>query len=136
MTTKKVTNLPFSLVNNSYQVSIEGLTSGDYSYQVSVKNQLIKKNGRFKITEFEIEEQFVNANTAKLQKLASNNKGQLFYSNQITSLLDDLTADPTYFTIQKSSISKKNLIEWKWILVLLVLFLSLEWFIRKYYGLI
>ncbi|CAM1370797.1 VWA domain-containing protein [Tenacibaculum xiamenense] len=132
--TKKVVNLPFSLMNNSYQVSVEGLEPGSYSYQVSVKNQTIKKFGRFNITEFEIEDQFVNANEAKLKKLALNTKGKLFYKNEIESLISELNSDTEYFTIQKSTTSKKNLIEWYWILMLIVFLLSLEWFIRKYYG--
>ncbi|SEB41915.1 hypothetical protein SAMN04489761_0596 [Tenacibaculum sp. MAR_2009_124] len=132
--TKKIKNLPFSLMNNSYQVSLEGLDAGEYTYQVSVKNQSIKKFGKFKITEFEIEDQFVNANTAKLEKLALNTQGKLFYKNQIESLIKELNSDPNYFTVQKSTTSKKNLIEWYWILVLIVFLLSLEWFIRKYFG--
>ena len=136
MKTKKLTRIPFSLMKNSYQLSVEGLTSGDYSYQVSVKNQSIKKLGKFKITDFEIEEQFVNANDNKLQKLALNNSGKLFYPDQVENLLESLRKDPTYFTIQKSSVSKKNLIEWEWILFIIVLLLTLEWFIRKYHGLI
>ncbi len=132
--TKKVTILPFSLMNNSYQVSVEGLESGDYSYQVSVKSQSIKKFGRFKITAFEIEDQFVNANTAKLQKLALNTGGKVYYRNQVNELIKELNSDSNYFTVQKSTTSKKNLIEWYWILILIVFLLSLEWFIRKYYG--
>ena len=132
--TKEQKKLPFSLVNNSYQVSVEGLLSGDYTYKVSVANQNITSYGQFKITDYQIEEQFTNANRKKLQALASKTNGAVFYPNTTTQLLQDLVNDETYYTTQKSTAKEQNLIDWKWILFLIVAFLSIEWFIRKYYG--
>lgn len=132
--TKEVKVLPFSLTNNAYQVSVEGLLAGDYMYQVSVENQNINKYGRFKISAYQIEEQFTNANSNKLQKLAKNSNGKLVYSNQVESLISNLLADKDYFTTQKSITTQKSLIDWKWILVLIASLLSIEWFVRKYYG--
>lgn len=132
--TKVVKVLPFSLTNNAYQVSVEGLLAGDYMYQVSVENQNINKYGRFKISAYQIEEQFTNANSNKLQKLAKNSNGKLVYSNQVESLISNLLADKDYFTTQKSITTQKSLIDWKWILVLIASLLSIEWFVRKYYG--
>ena len=72
--TKEVTKIPFSLINNSYQIEIENLTSGDYSYKVEVLGLDIKTNGRFKITEYQIEEQFTNANETKVATISSKNR--------------------------------------------------------------
>ncbi len=132
--TKEVKVLPFSLTNNAYQVSVEGLLAGDYMYQVSVENQNINKYGRFKITPYQIEEQFINANGKKLQKLARNSGGKLVYPNEVESLISNLLSDKDYFTVQKSMTTQKSLIDWKWILVLIAFLLSIEWFVRKYYG--
>ncbi|WP_233897957.1 VWA domain-containing protein [Tenacibaculum piscium] len=132
--TKQQKILPFSLVNNSYQVSISDLSSGDYSYKVAVKNQKINSYGKFKITEFNIEEQFVNANDQKLHQLALKTKGNLFYPNKINTLITQLSEDKTYYTSQKSITKKENLLDWKWILSLIVVLLSVEWFIRKFDG--
>lgn len=133
-TTKKQSAIPFSLVNNSYQVSVEGLSSGDYSYEVSVANQNIKSYGKFKITDYQIEEQFTSANVKKLNSLALKTNGKLFYANKIDVLLKELSTDKSYYTVQKSTYKKKDLIDWKWILFLAIGLLALEWFIRKYYG--
>lgn len=132
--TKEQKKLPFSLINNSYQVSVEGLISGDYSYKVSVANQNINANGEFKITDYQIEEQFTNANQQKLQALATKTNGAVFYPNSINQLLQELVNDESYYTTQKSISKEQDLIDWKWILFLIVAFLSAEWFIRKYYG--
>ncbi|WP_435262804.1 VWA domain-containing protein [Tenacibaculum sp. nBUS_03] len=132
--TKEVKILPFSLTNTSYQVSVEGLLAGDYTYQVSVENQGFKKYGRFKITTYQIEQQFTNADSNKLQKLAKNSGGKLIYPNQLESLISSLLSDKNYFTTQKSVITQKSLIDWKWILILIASLLSIEWFLRKYHG--
>ncbi|WP_231891988.1 VWA domain-containing protein [Tenacibaculum ovolyticum] len=132
--TKEKKRLPFSLVNNSYQVSVEGLLSGDYSYKVSVVNQKINSYGKFKITDYQIEEQFTNANSKKMNSLALKTDGKLTYSDKVDDLLSMLSSDTSYYTIQKSVTKKQNLIDWKWILLLAVALLSTEWFIRKYYG--
>lgn len=132
--TKKQQTIPFSLVMNSYQAAIENIPSGNYSYIVSVVGQKIKSYGRFRVADYKIEEQFTRANTKKLQKLASNTKGELFYKEGIESLLQQLIIDKMYYTVQKSTIKKQNLIDWKWFLFLIVALLAIEWFTRKYHG--
>ncbi|ARV16805.1 hypothetical protein BTO07_03305 [Polaribacter sp. SA4-12] len=132
--TKKVTKIPFSLISNSYQTEIENLTSGNYSYKVSVIGQNINKYGKFKITDFQIEEQFTNANSKKLQKLADKTGGKLYYKNQIEQLKKSLLENKSFYTTQKSIVKEQNLIDWKWILFIVISLFTAEWFIRKYYG--
>lgn len=132
--TKEVVKHPFSLMNNSYQVEVENLIAGDYSYVVSVKGQNIKEYGKFKITDYQIEEQFTNANTIKLQKLANKTEGKLYFKNEIAQLKKVLLADPSFYTTQNSLVKEQKLIDWKWILCIVIGLLSVEWFVRKYYG--
>lgn len=132
--TKEKKTLPMSLVNTSYQVDVEGLSAGNYNYKVSVGGQNINSYGKFKVDNYQVEEQFTNANSEKLQSLAERTGGKLFYKNQEEDLLQQLINDKTYFTTQKSEIKEENLINWKWMLFLIVGLLSLEWFLRKYYG--
>ena len=132
--TKSKKVLPFSLINNSYQVSVEGLLAGEYSYKVSVTNQKINSYGKFKVTDYQIEAQFTNADDKKMNSLAIKTKGKLFYANETEELLQSLTTDGSYYTVQKSITKKQNLIDWKCILFLVVILFSTEWFIRKYYG--
>ena len=131
---KKVTKFPFSLLNNSFKAEIEDLPSGNYSYTVSVNNQNNKKFGTFKITDFNIEEQFVNAASNKLIKLASNSNGKAFYKDQFNDLKNELLTNKSYYTTQKSTIKEQNLIDWKWVLFIIVSLFTIEWFTRKYYG--
>ena len=86
------------------------------------------------MSEFQIEQQFTNANDNKLKKLASNSKGKLFYKDKIDNLIEELVQNEDYYTIQKSNKTEENLINWKWLLFMIVSLLSVEWFIRKYHG--
>ncbi|WP_254712953.1 VWA domain-containing protein [Polaribacter sp. NJDZ03] len=134
MATKEVVRNPFSLINNAYQTEIENLIAGDYNYKVSVNGQNIHAYGKFKITDYQIEEQFTNANAKKLQKLANNTAGKLYFKDEVNKLKKALLADKSYYTTQKSIIKEENLIDWKWVLFIVISLLSIEWFIRKYYG--
>jgi hypothetical protein len=132
--TKKRVKLPFSVVNEAYQISIENLISGDYRFKVAVLGEDYAEYGQFKIVDYQVEEQFTNANVRKLKQLALRTEGVLFYKNEIDSLVHVLLKDERYYTTQKSSIHEHDLISWKWILVLIIAFFATEWFFRKYYG--
>ena len=132
--TKEVQVVPFLLSNNSYELLLENLDAGTYSYEVSVVNQKFKKYGKFKVNEFNIEQQFMNANVSKLEKLALNSKGELFYRDQVKLLIKSLVENESFYTIQKATNIKEELINWKWVMFLVLGLLSLEWFVRKYNG--
>ena len=127
-------NVPFSLQNNSFEAVIEGLPSGDYQFSVNVAGQTIKRSGQFKITDYQIEEQFTKANQESLSLLASNTKGELFNEATFNELIRNLISDKRYSIIQKSKTIQQYLIEWKLLLFLAVFFFSAEWFLRKYLG--
>jgi hypothetical protein len=127
-------NIPFSLQNNSFEAILENLPSGNYQFDVRVKNQKIKKSGKFKITEYQIEEQFTKANQKGLNVLARNTNGKLYYETDSNDLITNLISDKRYTTIQKSNTIEQYLIEWKLLLFLAIFFFSVEWFIRKYIG--
>ena len=78
----------------------------------------------------------MNADVTKLQSLATNSNGKSFFIDKTDALINTLLEDTRFATIQKSKRSTIPLIDWKYLLGLIVLALSLEWFIRKYNGLI
>lgn len=127
-------NVPFSLQNNSFEAVLEGLPSGNYQFNVTVANQAIKRSGQFKITTYQIEEQFTKANQEALSLLASNTNGKMYFESNSNALIQNLISDTRYATIQKSKTIQQYLIEWKLLLFLAIFFFSVEWFIRKYIG--
>ncbi|GAL67101.1 hypothetical protein JCM19301_2266 [Jejuia pallidilutea] len=86
--------------------------------------------------EYNIEEQFLNADVAKLKQLAANTSGKSYFVNNVDELISELVNNEHYKPIQKSNKNTVPLIDWKYLLVFLILTLSAEWFLRKYNGLI
>jgi hypothetical protein len=127
---------PLLLKRNYYTVDLNSLPSGDYNYTVSVNDDPVSRSGSFSILEFNVEQQFLNADVTKLQRTATNTGGKSFLISESESLLNELVNDEQYRTIQKSEQKIVPLIDWKYLLVLIVITLTLEWFIRKYNGLI
>ena len=125
---------PFSLSGTSYQLELTSLEAGEYEYTIEVDGQNISKKGTFKVKEFLVEEQFTNANSSKLELLAQKTTGKLYFEDKHRLVIDDLVTDNRFSTIQKSKKSIDKLVNWQWIMLLIIGLLSLEWFIRKYIG--
>ncbi|WP_396161853.1 hypothetical protein [Flavobacterium sp.] len=122
--------------NSQYQVNLDGLLPGNYAFTISVKQSNAKFSGAFEVADFDLEKQFVNPDNTRLTQLSNRTKGAIFYPNQLENLLKQLEADERYLSVQKQTINKSPLIEWKAILVFLISLLALEWFVRKYFGLL
>lgn len=122
--------------NNSYKVNLDGLEAGTYSFKVTEKLSNSSFSGAFEVLDFEIEKQFVNPDKNRLEQLASNTNGTVYYPNQIEKLIQNLLANENYIPTQKETIKKSPLIDWVWLLIIAVLALAIEWFVRKYNGLL
>ena len=118
----------------SYQLEISALDPEKYSFTARVEGENIVKKGRFRISQFNVEEQFTNANATKLQRLTQKTGGTLFLANEKETFIKTIIKDPQYTSIQKERLKKTPIIDWLWILFLVVGLLSAEWFIRKYHG--
>ncbi len=127
---------PLSLVGNTYNVDLSSLKPGNYNYKLRTTDQLISTAGQFEILDFDIESQFLNADFEQLNLLAKETGGRVFLENQYGNLIDQLLKNTNYKSIQKINKKAVPLIDYKWLMLLLILSLATEWFIRKYYGLI
>lgn len=128
--------LPFILKQSNYQVDLSGLEAGNYVFTVQAQEENISQSGEFKILDYSVEQQLLNANVLKLQNLATLSQGTSYFINDTDALVDQLINDERFPTIQKSTKKVVPLIDWKFLLAFIALSLSAEWFIRKYNGLI
>jgi hypothetical protein len=134
--TKSTKNYNFSKANNGYQAIFDGLTPGNYMFQVKETTSNASYNGTFEVLDFDVEKQFVNPDVSKLQQLANQNNGEIIYPNQIDKLLQKLLQKNTYLPVEKTIIKNSPLIDSLWLLVIIVVSLTIEWFTRKYNGLV
>ncbi|HEX9600964.1 MAG TPA: VWA domain-containing protein, partial [Mariniflexile sp.] len=134
--TNETKTFPLILNNTNYQVDLSSLPASDYEFTISASKENISKSGSFKILEYNVEQQFLNADVTKLQQLATNSQGKSFSVNTVANLAETLLNDNRFVSIQKSNKNSLPLIDWKYLLIIIALSLSLEWFLRKYNGLI
>lgn len=127
---------PMLLRNNFYEVDLSNLPAGEYSYTVTVADEAISASGNFTILDFNVEQQFLNADFSKLQRLAHATQGNAYFASQGDLLVNDLISNIHYKNIERSELKTVPLIDWKFLLAIIALVLALEWFIRKYNGLI
>ena len=129
-------NYPLVLVGDMYKVDLSDLKPGNYTYKINIKGQQFSTSGQFEILEFNVEAQFLNSDYQQLFQLATKTKGHVFLENEFDNLLDELLSNPKYKSVQRINKKTVPLINYKLLLLLIVLSLALEWFIRKYKGLI
>ncbi len=127
---------PMLLKGTYFEADLSDFPAGDYAFTVTETTENLKRSGNFKILDFNPEKLAVSANYEKLQRLAERNNGELFYLDNTDSLVSKLVNSEVFVPIQKSRQNVVSLIDFKVLLGVMALSLALEWFIRKYNGLI
>ena len=128
---------PLLLNENYYEIDLSNLKAGEYIFKVSVNDEIIlSKNGAFTILDFNVEQQFLNPDVTKLSRVATNTKGKDFFISDSFLLIDTLIKDDRFKQVEISKEKIEPLLEWRYLLGLIILSLSIEWFLRKYNGLI
>ena len=120
----------------TYKVNLDGLGVGQYNIVVKELNSNTIYNGYFEILDFDIEKQFVNPDLNKMTQLATQTQGLVFFPNKVDELINSLLKNDEYKSVQKEIILKTPLIDWIWLLIIIAISLTSEWFIRKYNGML
>ena len=128
--------IPMLFTGQQYTANLSDFPVGTYTFTVEEKEAKISRSGQFKILDFDLEKQYARANDDQLQSLVERNSGRLFYPEQYNLLIESLVTDEGFVPVQKSLNKVVSLIDFKIVLGLMVLTLAIEWFIRKYNGLL
>ncbi len=134
--TKQTKNYFLLKGNNNYKVNLDGLKAGAYNFTIKELNSNTVYSSNFEILDFDIEKQFVNPDIEKLKQLALQTNAKAYFPNQVEELIKVLLENNEYKSIQKNVIAKTPLIDWVWLLVLITITLTIEWFVRKHNGLL
>ncbi|WP_318308385.1 VWA domain-containing protein [Flagellimonas crocea] len=127
---------PMLLKGSFYEVDLSDLGAGEYQFTVTVQEENLNSSGTFRILDFNPEKQLVSSNYQKMGRLAAKNRGELYYLDRLETLQSDLNSSQRFLPVQKSRDNVVSLIDFRILLGLIVISLALEWFIRKYNGLI
>ena len=120
---------------DEYRYQTSGIPSGSYTYQISAKKgeqPAGQIQGRFVIDQLELELQDTKANPTLMREIAAAAGGK---SWSVKEALEEISRFRLQEQVQILSIEHILWNQWYWLL-LLVLFLSSEWFLRKRWGLL
>ena len=120
-------------VNKTF--SIGTLDKGIYNYEaVTVFNgENFSSNGQFIIKDTQLESTTFTANHNLLKKLSDRTGGKFYQKNEIDLLIKNLGNSQAKSVIQNLREFDK-MINFKWLLIIILTFFSIEWFFRKYLG--
>lgn len=119
--------------NSSYRIN--RLENGIYTYRASAtidgRNETV--TGTFTIRDLQIETTILTADHNLLRNIAAQNNGNFYDKTQTSELKETLLKEEKTFKIYSSE-NYLAIINMKWGFFILILFVSAEWFLRKYNG--
>ena len=129
-------NFLFDVNQTEYNLNLGLLAPGKYSFKAiaNLGENQFEKTGSFSIQEVNIEQQNLKSNFKTLNVLAQATGGKFFYYDQNQQLIDYLNNVETIEAKIHKEKSTFELIDWKWFILFIIVFLSLEWFLRKFWG--
>lgn len=118
---------------SNYKVT--GLTPGVYSFEASttVSGKREIAQGTFSVQKLDLENINLTANHQLLKNIANNSGGKFISQdriNEVSNYFKDLAAK----SITRSDEKLQSIINNPWLLLLFLILVSTEWFIRKYNG--
>lgn len=123
----------FSKFESSYQLDAGILPPGNYSYtaNTALGNQKYQAKGSFFIHMLNAEFQQTIANHHLLYQLSNQTNGKLYAPDRLLSIKNDLDKSEQMKTLSYEDRKYEELVNLKWLFVLLLILLSTEWFLRK-----
>lgn len=126
----------FSRSGQSYQLDAGTLPVGEYAYNASTQNgkSLFKAAGQLTVKALNLETRQSAANHQLLSSLAKQSGGQMLQPGQVSQLADMIRKNDNIKTVVYEDKHYSDIIDVKWLFVLILLLLSGEWFLRKREG--
>lgn len=121
---------------NAYRLNIGALPVGEYTLSASAKlgEETFSKSGKITVSPITIEQSKTQADHELLKLWSIQRGGEPYYPNQLAGLQDALNNRSDVHSIVHQRKTFSSWLEQWWPLVLGIVLLSAEWFIRKYSG--
>lgn len=126
----------FSRTENAYQLNIGRLPSGVYSFSTEaiLGTEKLTYEGEFVVVSTSLEAQNLVADHSMLRRLAGQSGGVFFKTEETLKAVQAIKEDKRITHIASHTQNYTPLIGLVWLPVLLLLLISLEWFLRKIHG--
>ncbi len=126
----------FSKISNYYSLNCGKLENGIYTYKASVNfnNERLTSSGQFSISDVQLEQYNLRADKNLLSALSDKYNGKMYDVHSIEDLKEQILRNENMKPIIFTSNSTESLLHWKWMFLIILLLLSIEWFLRRYWG--
>ena len=112
------------------------LKAGDYGYVAKTEfdGNYYEDSGEFFVREVNLELMQTRANHSMLNMLALKNGGEMFYYSEIDDLAETIKSNDEIVTKIYKEYRLLNIINVVYLFFIILLFASVEWFLRKFWG--
>lgn len=128
----------FKAGNNGYVAELGLLNAGKYQFSASTKfgNKDFVKNGTFIVKENRIEQSDLLANYNLLYNLANNTGGKVISVSNFNDIFTEINKNSNVKSIKYQKQIIEDILNQKILLIVIILLVVIEWFLRKYWGLV
>lgn len=126
----------FNRTELAYSLSAGILPVGDYTFkaEVTTEGENLIYEGQFSVQPIQLEVYETTADHGLLRLLSEKYDGQLVYPDQIASIPNLIEAKGTVKPVLYQTSKTRSVMNLKWIFFVLLGLISLEWFLRRYFG--
>jgi hypothetical protein len=135
-TTNRVFNYSFDHSNQFYRMDAGILPSGRYQFKAFTKigTSEYSETGGFAVVPINVEQIDYQANHRLLYQIAHETNGRFFNDKEADLLIQSITENNVIKTSNYFQTILNELINLRWIFFILLILLSTEWFLRKFWG--
>ncbi|MFV0591144.1 MAG: hypothetical protein ACK5M7_07140 [Draconibacterium sp.] len=129
-------NFTFDVQGEDYFLNAGHLPLGDYTFEakVDIGKDEYSETGSFTIVPVNMEDIVTRADHNMLYQLSSLSGGKFFLPADASQLLNELKNDSKPKAVNYYQEIVNELLNLKWLFFVLLLLVSVEWFLRKYWG--
>ncbi|MEM8525682.1 MAG: hypothetical protein AAGG68_13655 [Bacteroidota bacterium] len=126
----------FNKTDRAYSLNAGILPVGNYSFNASTtfNGQQLTYQGQFSVQPIQLELYETTANYNILRILSEDYGGELLFADQVGDLATRIQSKGNVKPVIYQTAQTRSVINLKWIFFLLLGLLTLEWFLRRYFG--
>ncbi len=126
----------FNKTDNSYTLNAGILPVGNYTFRgvTTYNGKQLSYDGQFSVQPIQLELYQTTADHGLLRILSDEYGGALLYPDQLSELPERIEAQETVKPVMYQTTQTRSVINLKWIFFMLLSLLTLEWFLRRYFG--
>lgn len=119
-----------------YKLDLGALPPGDYQWEAKLQHngQLFSKKGIIVVKKLDREGLVTKADHQLLRDLAARSNGAFMTVSEMDGLADLVLNRGDIQTVVYTTEKSSDLIDWKWLFLIIALCFTAEWFLRKFNG--